>query len=73
MFAFFHSDKPAEARHAPFWLNKKLPYSATQAHVCCKNGIWVFTAMQEIQELRDQLPLADSLKTPEEVFDQVMS
>jgi hypothetical protein len=70
---YLHSDKSVEARHASSWINKKLPYSATPAQVRGKCGVWLFTAMQEVQALRDQLPLADSSKTPEEVFNQVMS
>jgi hypothetical protein len=69
----FHSNKPIEARHASFWLNKKLPYSMAPAHMRGTCGVLLFTAMQEIQALRDQLSLADSLETPEEVLEHVMS
>jgi hypothetical protein len=72
-FFAFNSDKPMEAHHTSFWLNKKLPYSVTPAHMSGTCGVLLFTAMQEIQALCDQLPLADSSKTPEEVFDHVMS
>jgi hypothetical protein len=71
-FFAFHSDKPNEARHACFWLNKQLPYSMAPAHVRGTCGVLLFTAMQEIQALRDQLSLADSPKTPDEVLDHVM-
>ncbi len=72
-FFAFHSNKPIEARHASFWLNKKLPYSMAPAHMRSTCGVSLFTAMQKIQALRDQLSLANSLKTPEEVLDHVMS
>jgi hypothetical protein len=72
-FLAFHSDKPIEARYASFWLNKKLPYSMAPAHMRGTCGVSLFTAMQEIQALRDELSLADSLKTPEEVLNHVMS
>ena len=71
-FFAFHSDKAIEARHASFWLNKKLPYSMAPAHMNSTCGVSLFTAMQEIQALRDELSLADSPKTPEEVLDHVM-
>jgi hypothetical protein len=72
-FFTFHFNKPIEARHASFWLNKKLPYSMAPEHTRGTCGVSLFTAMQEIQALRDQLSLADSLKTPEEVLNHVMN
>ena len=42
------------------------------AHMRGTCGVSLFTAMQEIQALRDQLSLADSPKTPDEVLDHMM-
>jgi hypothetical protein len=72
-FFAFHFNKPIKARHASFWLNKKLPYSMAPEHMRGTCGVSLFTAMQEIQALRDQLSLTDSLQTPEEVLNHVMS
>jgi hypothetical protein len=72
-FFTFYSDKPREARHAYFWPNKKLSYSMAPEHTRGTCGVSLFTAMQEIQTLCDQLPLANSLKTPKVVLNHVMS
>ena len=45
-FFAFHFNKPIEARHASFWMNKKLPYSMAPEHTRGTCGVSLFTAMQ---------------------------